>query len=27
VDLTRIPENTTVSAPASSDEEVCFGDT
>ena len=27
VDLTRIAENTTVSSPASSDEEVCFGDT
>jgi hypothetical protein len=27
VDLTRITENTTVSSPASSDEEVCFGDT
>jgi hypothetical protein len=24
VDLTRIAENTTVSSPASSDEEVCF---
>jgi len=27
VDLTRIAENTTVSSLASSDEEVCFGDT
>jgi hypothetical protein len=27
VDLTRIAENTTVSSPASSDEEVCLRDT
>jgi len=27
VDLTRITENPTVSSSASSDEEVCFGDT
>jgi hypothetical protein len=27
VDLTRIAENTTVPSPASSDVEVCFGDT
>lgn len=27
LDLTGITENTAVSAPASSDEEVCFGET